>query len=709
MVKPSDLERDPPLVLVVDDDKMARLHERSALEQAGFAVEEAENGAMALSAFERLQPDAVLLDVMMPEMDGFSACAGMRKLRGGELTPIFIVTGLDDLDSIGRAYEVGATDFIAKPINWGVLGHHVRYMLRAARGLLRLKQSETKNQALLNAIPDLMFRINKEGFFLEAKGSKEVLYTVPPHEFPGKRLDEVLPRDVAQKTSYHVNLALQTGETQLFIYELKIGDTTHYYEARTVVSGEDEVLAIVRDVSERIRAEEQIIRLAYYDSLTGLPNRILFKDRLSQAMANARRYKRKVAVMFLDLDHFKRINDTLGHNFGDLLLQRVGDRLTACVRSTDSIARLAAEETNPIVARMGGDEFIILLSNIDQVQHVSLAAQRMLNGLSQPFLIGTQEIFTSASVGITIYPIDSEDPETLLKYADTAMYQAKEKGRNNYQFYTGSMNAAAVERFTIENQLRKGLARHEFQLHYQAQVDTRRRRVVGMEALVRWVHPEKGLVPPLSFIPLAEETGLIVPIGQWILQTACEQNRIWQTAGLPPVRMTVNISSVQFREKHFVESVMRTLTEIGLDPHDLELELTESIVMENAEATIATLHALQEKGIQLAIDDFGTGYSSLSYLKRFPIHTLKIDRSFVKDLDKDPESAAIGKSIIALAHNLNLKVVAEGVETEQEMAFLQDSGCDYMQGFLFHRPEPAEGLTQIWQGGFPLNLRLFSA
>jgi EAL domain-containing protein (putative c-di-GMP-specific phosphodiesterase class I) len=230
-----------------------------------------------------------------------------------------------------------------------------------------------------------------------------------------------------------------------------------------------------------------------------------------------------------------------------------------------------------------------------------------------------------------------------------------------------------------------------------------------MEALVRWAHPEKGLVPPLSFIPLAEETGLIVPIGQWILQTACEQNRIWQTAGLPPVRMTVNISSVQFREKHFVESVMNTLTEIGLEPHDLELELTESIVMENAEATIATLHALQERGVRLAIDDFGTGYSSLSYLKRFPIHTLKIDRSFVKDLDKDPESAAIGKSIIALAHNLNLKVVAEGVETEQEMAFLQDSGCDYMQGFLFHRPEPAEGLTQIWQGGFPPNLRLFSA
>jgi EAL domain-containing protein (putative c-di-GMP-specific phosphodiesterase class I) len=271
------------------------------------------------------------------------------------------------------------------------------------------------------------------------------------------------------------------------------------------------------------------------------------------------------------------------------------------------------------------------------------------------------------------------------------------------------MNAAAVERFTIENQLRKALARNEFQLYYQAQVDIRRRKVVGVEALVRWVHPEKGLVSPLSFIPLAEETGLIVPIGQWILRTACTQNRIWQTAGFTPVRMTVNISSVQFREKDFVESVIGTLTEIGLDPQHLELELTESIVMENAEATLATLRALKERGIQLAIDDFGTGYSSLSYLKRFPIHTLKIDRSFVKDLDRDPNAAAIGKSIIGLAHNLNLKVVAEGVETEQQMDFLQKYGCDYMQGYLFHMPEPAERLTQIWQEGFPLSLRFFSA
>ena len=708
-MKQSDFEREPPLILVVDDDQLARLLERSALEQTGFVVEEAENGAVALSAFERLKPDAVLLDVMMPEMDGFSACAEMRKLPGGDLTPIFIVTGLDDLESIGRAYEVGATDFLAKPINWGVLGHHVRYMLRAARGLLRLKQSEAKNGALLNAIPDLMFRINKEGIFLEAKGSKEVVYTVPPHEFLGKRLDEVLPRDVAQKTSYHVNRAFQTDETQLFLYELKIGDATHYYEARIVVSGEDEVLAIVRDVSERIRAEEQILRLAYYDSLTGLPNRLLFKDRLSQAMANAQRYRRKVAVMFLDLDHFKRINDTLGHNFGDLLLQRIGDRLTTCVRNTDSVARILPEETKPTVARMGGDEFMILLSNIKQIQHAALVAQRILNGLSQPFNMGTQEIYTSASIGITIYPIDSDDPENLLKYADTAMYQAKDKGRNNYQFYTGSMNAAAVERFTIENQLRKALARDEFKLYYQAQVDSRRRKVVGVEALVRWVHPEKGLVPPLSFIPLAEETGLIVPIGQWILRTACAQNRIWQTAGFTPVRMTVNISSVQFREKHFVENVIRTLTDIGLDPQHLELELTESIVMENAEATLATLHALKEIGIQLAIDDFGTGYSSLSYLKRFPIHTLKIDRSFVKDLDRDPNAAAIGKSIIGLAHNLNLKVVAEGVETEQQMDFLQKYGCDYMQGYLFHMPEPAERLTQIWQEGFPPSLRFFSA
>lgn len=699
-----ELDRKSPLVLVVDDDPMARLLMRTALEQAGFAVEEADNGVAGISAFEHLRPDVVLLDVVMPEMDGFSACEQIRKLPGGELTPIFMVTGLDDLDSINRAYEVGATDFLAKPINWGVLGHHVKYMLRASRAFSQLKQSEAKNRALLNAIPDLMVRISQDGVFLEARGSKDIKYLQPPQGFLGKRLEEMLPKGIAQKAMYHVRRALDTQEMQLFEFELSLEEGKRWYEARIVVSGEEEVLAIVRDMTERKRAEEQIIRLAYYDGLTGLPNRLMLQERLEHAIRNAKRSKRKVAVMFLDLDHFKRINDTLGHPSGDLLLQKVGDRLLTCTRSTDTVARIGGDDRTPTVARMGGDEFIVLLTEISSIQHIALIAQRILHALSQPFTIGTHEIFTTPSIGITVYPLDSTDSETLLKYADTAMYQAKEKGRNNFQFYTASMHGAAVERFNIENQLRKALARNEFQLYYQAALDNRTRRICGVEALVRWNHPERGLVTPLSFIPLAEETGLIVPIGEWIMHSACAQNRAWQKAGFPPIRLMLNISGVQLRQSNFVEHVIQVLAEVGLEPQHLELELTESIIMEHAETAITTLNALRDKGIQLSIDDFGTGYSSLSYLRKFPVHTLKIDRSFIQDLDKNPDSAAIVKSIVSLAHNLNLRVVAEGVETEGQMAFLQECGCDHVQGFFIHVPEPAEGLTQIWQEGILLNL-----
>lgn len=688
-------ETEHVLVLIVDDDLSVRLLERRSLEKAGFVVEEAENGEIALSSFKRLRPDAVLLDVRMPGMDGFRVCQEIRKLPGGELVPILMVTGLDDIESINRAYEVGASDFISKPLNWEVVSHHLRYMLRASGAFAKLGKSEAKNRALLNAIPDLMFRISKEGIVVEYKGSKEIQLLMPPEELIGKRLDEVLPKDVAEKAMYFVNQTLQTGSTQIFEHQLNINNVIYNYEARIVANGEDEVLAIVRDITERKTAEQQIIQLAYYDSLTGLPNRLLFKDRLGQSIASAQRYKKKVAIMFLDIDHFKHINDTLGHSMGDILLKSVADRLSKCIRRIDYVSRINTEEMESTVARMGGDEFTILLSNIDNIQDVSKVGQRILNEISQPFTIGAHDVYITASIGITIYPIDSEDADDLLKYADIAMYQAKDKGRNNYQFYTESMNAAAVERFIIESQLRKALNRNEFQLYYQPQLDIKSREINGVEALVRWIHPDRGMLLPESFIPLTEEASLIVPIGEWILHTACMQSKIFQISGFSPRRMTVNISSVQFRQKNFAKTLIRILNDVGLDPCSLELELTENIIMENVEATVDTLHELKAYGLRLSIDDFGTGYSSLSYLKRFPINTLKIDRSFVRDIEKDQDSAAIVRAIIALAHNLNLQVIAEGVETEQQLAFLYKYGCDQAQGYLICKPLPADKLMQF--------------
>jgi diguanylate cyclase (GGDEF)-like protein/PAS domain S-box-containing protein len=381
----------------------------------------------------------------MPGIDGFTVCEKIRKLPGGELIPILMVTGLDDIESIKRAYKVGASDFISKDLNWEVVSYHLKYMLRASGAFVKLGKSKAKNRALLNAIPDLMFRVRKEGIVLEYKESDEIQSLMTSEELLGRRLDEVFPKDFAEKTIYFVEQTLQTGIKQIFEYQLNINDVIYHYETRIVLSGEDEVLAIVRDVTERKRAEQQIIQLAFYDYLTGLPNRLLFKDRLEQSMASAQRYRKKVAVMFIDLDFFKHINDTFGHNIGDMLLKSVADRILKCTRRIDYVSRINTEELERTVTRMGGDEFTILLSNIDNIQDVSKIGQRILNEISQPFEIGAHDIHITASIGITIYPIDTEDPDDLLKYADIAMYQVKDKGRNNYQFYTESMNAAIVE------------------------------------------------------------------------------------------------------------------------------------------------------------------------------------------------------------------------------------------------------------------------
>ena len=685
-------------VMVVDDDAAARLFMRAALEQGGFGVLEAANGVEAVEMFRQHRPSAVLMDVMMPEMDGFTACAELRKLPEGLYTPILMVTGCDDVESIKRAFTVQATDFVTKPINWLILSHRVRYMLRAREVLEQLRRSrahlakaqrvarlghwEWERKTDLLYCSDEMYDIL--GVRPESLAALQQIYLERTHPDDADLVARSVIDAMQQRRSYSV-------EHRLLMPDGVERTIRHQAEVAHDINGEvSEIMGTLQDVSEHKRIEEQIRRLAYYDALTNLPNRISFKERMHDLLVRAARSGQLAAVMFIDLDRFKTINDTLGHTVGDSLLQEVAQRIRACVRGGDAIARSG----DGAVARLGGDEFVIALHDISQPEDAARVARRMLASLTEPCHIGGHEIFASASIGVSVYPHDGTDLETLLKNADVAMYQAKYQGGNTFQFYTASMNASAHKRLNMENALRRALEREEFVLHYQPQVDMNG-AVVGIEALLRWRHPELGLVSPVEFIPIAEETGLIIPIGAWVLREACRQGRRWHSAGFTGLRMTVNLSSRQFRQRDLLPMVREILQGTVFPAEFLELEITEGAIMQNTTDTLANLRGLHEMGVRLAIDDFGTGYSSLSYLKRFPIDTLKIDRSFVSDLPGDANNAGITGAIIAIAHHLKLTVVAEGVENEAQLAFLHMHACDGVQGFLFSKPLPPDEIPQF--------------
>jgi diguanylate cyclase (GGDEF)-like protein len=440
----------------------------------------------------------------------------------------------------------------------------------------------------------------------------------------------------------------------------------------------------------RKQAEERIRHLANYDELTGLPNRSMFQQRLHHALAQALRHTRPLAVLFIDLDRFKNINDTLGHEAGDRVLREVAERLRGCLRDSDTVGRL------------GGDEFVVLLEGLPQLADVAAVAQKILDAAARPFMLAAREYHIGASIGISAFPEDGKDLQTLMKNADAAMYRAKEQGRNNFQFYSAQMNVYSFDRLALESSLRHALERNEFLLHYQPKVDVRSGNITGTEALVRWQHPDMGMVAPAQFIPVAEETGLIVPIGEWVLRTACAQNREWQRQGFPHLRVAVNLSPRQFRQENLVREVSRILHETGLDAGSLELEITESMVVQDPGQAAKILTELRAMGISLSIDDFGTGYLSLAYFKRFPINSVKIDRSFIQDLPGVADTAAITRAIIAIADSLKLKVVAEGVESEEQLDFLREHKCPEIQGYYFSRPLPPHELAGMLRGrGWP--------
>ncbi|MHB8454810.1 MAG: sensor domain-containing protein [Acidiferrobacterales bacterium] len=468
-------------------------------------------------------------------------------------------------------------------------------------------------------------------------------------------------------------------------------DGSLYHEEKTITPLKDTDGTIVRfvstgkDISARRLAEQQLHHLAHYDSLTGLPNRVLLQDRLQQAMLEADRLERLVAVMFLDLDRFKTINDTLGHDIGDALLRKVAERFAACLRPGDTVSRL------------GGDEFTIVLANVAHVDDVTGVVQKILDQLRSPFRIGGRDLFISPSIGITLYPLDEQNISNLLRNADIAMYGAKELGGNTFQFYTPELNVRAARRLDLETGLRRALELQELVLHYQPLVDMRTGQIRGMEALLRWQHPEYGLIPPLDFIPLAEDTGLIIPIGEWVLKTACTQVKIWHDAGFPALRVSVNLSSKQLRDKNLIAAVKQALAQSGIEASCLDLELTESVLMHDMDLASTILTELKSIGASFSLDDFGTGYSSLSYLKRFPIDCLKIDRTFVRDIIREPVTAGLVKAIIAMAKVLHIQVIAEGVETYEQLDFLRLNACDIAQGYLCSPPVPAAKFTDLLQ------------
>jgi diguanylate cyclase (GGDEF)-like protein len=485
-----------------------------------------------------------------------------------------------------------------------------------------------------------------------------------------------------------IESAIEALRVGAFDYIMKPFDLQHVEAAVRRALDHHSLLEAKRryenDLEELVRQRTaQLDHLAYHDTLTDLPNRILFEDRLTQALTLAHRNRQTLGTLFLSVDRFKKVNDTLGHALGYRLLQEVAGRLKSCVREGETVARFE------------GDEFAVLLTQGGDTEDVIEITSVITQALNLPFSVDGHELFITCSIGISLYPEDGVDASTLLKNAGAALYRAKEQGGDNYQFYTADMNAKALKRLALENGLRRALERSEFEVHYQPQVDINTRKIVGMEALVRWRHPELGLVSPSEFIPLAEDTGLIVPIGEWVLRTACAQSKSWQDEGFASLRMAVNLSARQFQQQNLSEMVVRILQETGLDPHQLELELTESSIMKNPESTVRTLSELKAMGVKISVDDFGTGYSSLGYLKRLPIDMLKIDQSFVHEMTTDPDDAALVMAIITLSHNLRLKVIAEGVETDEQLRFLHLLRCDEGQGYLFSRPLTVEACHQL--------------
>ena len=693
-----------PRVLVVDDDFATRLLYHEALEPAGFHVDESEDGLVAIEKYQSTHYDVILLDVIMPNMNGFETCEALKKLPNWTDTPIVMVTGLDDFDSIEKANHLGATDFITKPISWPVLKHRLKFILKANSAFKELiyKQTQLNNAQRIAKLGSWEWDIaTQQGIYSNEclniceltkdtaanLSLTELLQLIHPKE--KKHVQQTFIDAWQDRKNFNIDtrLLLETNK------EIHIRSSVEF-----IIDNDGSVNKLtgtIQDTSDNVKAEEKIRHLAYFDTLTGLPNRQLFREHLKLSLKQAKREQHPIYIMFLDMDNFKHVNDSLGHDAGDQLLKDFAHRLQEVTRDTDFTARSTIEEYSQIeMSRLGGDEFTILLQNITEPRAASIVAKRIIDAMSNPFEIKAQDVFVSTSIGISVFPEDGNDAETLIKHADVAMYHAKSSGKNNYQFFNADMNIAALNRLTQENELRKAIDQNEFELYFQPRVDLDNNSVVSAEALIRWNHPIKGFVLPNDFIPLAEESRLIIPMGEWVLKAACKQIKLWEERHYPPLPISVNISPLQFLDGNLYETVTKAIESAGISPTLLELEITESALMENLDQTIKLMNQFRDLGVRLAIDDFGTGYSVLNTLRTFPLDVLKIDQSFIHGLPHDKACMVIAEAIIHMAEGLELDVVAEGVETQQQLKFLQKYKCVQVQGYYFSRPVPAKEMTE---------------
>jgi len=690
--------KEKPVALIVDDDNTTCATMTAALRKAGFDVKRAADGASGIILFDVVGPDLIFLDVLMPGMDGYETCRAIRNRPGGEYVQIIMVTGLDDTESTEAAFQAGANDFLSKPINLTMLGHRAHYMLRAGKAFKDMHLSRSflaKTQEIakignwkLNFQTD-NYTISPEAISIAELSANDNVFTIQD------LLQSAIDRD-KDKICARVEEAIQKRHSFDVNYQILLPDLSlkHIYmHGEAILSDKKDhefMIGVIQDSSLMKQAEEEIRYLAFYDSLTGLANKSLFEDRLNKTLDHSERSEQSFALLFLGIDNLSLLNNNLGQSAGDFLLKNTADVIGNRVRRSDSIAKTEQENSNSVLARQGGDTFVLILSSLKSPDSAALIASRLLKETQEQLTIDNQEVSALVSIGISVYPDDATDAETLLKHADTAMQHARKQGGNSYQYFKKSINQAVINRFALERDMKNALKNGDFTLYYQPQLRLSDKKIIGAEALIRWIHPDKGMIPPNEFIPIAEECGLIVEINRFVVNRACAQNRQWLNKGFPPIRIAINLSGYKLAEQNIERTIKDYLKYYSLDGNAIEVEITENVLLQNTNGITKALYEIKELGIKIALDDFGTGYSSLSYLTSFQVDTIKIDRSFVMGCIGNQRNRVIIRTIIAMGHSLGMGIVAEGIETLEQYEFLKECECDECQGYYFSRPVPAD-------------------